>query len=600
MSIPVRHSGRIAFAALIVIALMAALVGLRLSASAEAPPATLDTATQPTFAIGPIEGLTSSWYMAPPVTSIPLGTIAYFHQACSPDAAVIWTGAQEVDRDAQGSTAMSLLLQPGAHTVSVRLPAHRGAAEITSQCRLNVQDISVDQIIVSPIEAWVDPVEIDEGLPQDELNEVTMDYFFGLSIAALHDLGNGQYLTSVDRLIHMAVEVDPPGFAPLMEWRIDGHAREIGASTTTWFTDIGNHVAEVGPLLNPAEIDIETYSVAITSHTSGEDIIFEGEPVVFIAETDPPGYENEITWLSSTMYGSAEPIRGEGLIFIAEFNDTWGIDENGNPFQWLGVKADNAAFNQDQKAELDLAITAIEVCPLNAAEFSVGASMDLVPAPSNNLTAVELLIRVIGPDSTEDDKHTIEILKPTTDPCGACDDDTPRCDASCKLWGYSYKGKVTKLEPSCFEVTLGNQQVCRCGYAAIKTRKKKKPKHNGPGTYFVEVTIDPDDLIKETDETNNTLVFELLEGAPLCGIGACCLPDGTCIDSVTEFGCSGVEDPGVLGGTYQGDGSTCAAVECPVVGACLLYPGEDLCFISTAEECASFGGEYLGDGINCP
>lgn len=396
-----RTSGRFARATLIGIGLIGALVGVRIVALGGSQPE-LSIAdrnvTAPTFAIGPIDGLTTSWYMAPAVTSIPLGSLAFFYQACPPEAVVIWTGAEEVDRDAQGSTAMSLLFQPGAHTVSVRLPSHRGEAEIASQCRLNVQDISVDQITVSPVEAWVDPIEIDESLPQDELNEQTMEYFFGLSIAALRDLGNGQYRTSVDRLIHMAVEVDPPGFAPLMEWRIDGYAREIGASTTTWFTDIGNHVAEVGPLLNPAEIEIETYSVTITSHTSGQDIIEEGEPVVFIAETDPPGYENEITLLSSTMYGTAEPVLGEGPIFIAEFNNTWGPwpQHPAVRFQWLGVKADNATFNQDEKViELEFAQAGPQEC-----SYSVNTADVVGPGPCPWVAGAFICITCNLPDQT--------------------------------------------------------------------------------------------------------------------------------------------------------------------------------------------------------
>ena len=77
--------------------------------------------------------------------------------------------------------------------------------------------------------------------------------------------------------------------------------------------DVGAHVVEVGPILAPSAVEIETYSVTITSHVSGEDTVPEGEPIVFTAETDPPGYETEITWLSSTKYGTAEPILGEGL-----------------------------------------------------------------------------------------------------------------------------------------------------------------------------------------------------------------------------------------------------------------------------------------------
>lgn len=355
MSIPVRHSGRIAFAALIVIALMAALVGLRLFASAgsETDPPGWQTAppdqriNRSTFRIGPIDGLTTGWHRSPATTSISLGTFAPFYQPAARDEMVIWTGADEVARDDQGSTAVCWLLGLGVHVVHVEVIPPAGEAR-SSQSRFNVVDVPIEQITVSPIDVWVDPVQIDEDLPQDEINEQTMGYFFGQSIAGLRELGHGQYRTSVNRRVHMSVEVDPLGFAPLMEWRVDGRPTKLGGSVTHDIDDVGLHDITVGPLLNPEQIEVETYSVTITSHTSGEDTIPDGEPIVFIAETDPPGYEDEITWLSSTKYGTAEPILGEGTIFIAEFNDTWGLDENGVPFQWLGVKADNAVFNQDQ------------------------------------------------------------------------------------------------------------------------------------------------------------------------------------------------------------------------------------------------------------
>ena len=46
-------------------------------------------------------------------------------------------------------------------------------------------------------------------------------------------------------------------------------------------------------------IDVETYSVSITSHLSNVDFIPEGEPITFEAVTNPPGYEDEIVWLST-------------------------------------------------------------------------------------------------------------------------------------------------------------------------------------------------------------------------------------------------------------------------------------------------------------
>ncbi len=55
MSIPVRHSGRIAFAALIVITLIATLLGVRSVVLAEGPAATIDAGPLDCFVIGDSE-----------------------------------------------------------------------------------------------------------------------------------------------------------------------------------------------------------------------------------------------------------------------------------------------------------------------------------------------------------------------------------------------------------------------------------------------------------------------------------------------------------------------------------------------------------------
>ena len=44
--------------------------------------------------------------------------------------------------------------------------------------------------------------------------------------------------------------------------------------------------------------------------TIGQDTIPEGEPVLFIVETDPPGYEDEITRLSGTESGHVRGCQG--------------------------------------------------------------------------------------------------------------------------------------------------------------------------------------------------------------------------------------------------------------------------------------------------
>jgi len=46
--------------------------------------------TEPTFTMGPVEGLTTVWHTAPAVTSIPLGTVVQFQQDAPPSATVTW------------------------------------------------------------------------------------------------------------------------------------------------------------------------------------------------------------------------------------------------------------------------------------------------------------------------------------------------------------------------------------------------------------------------------------------------------------------------------------------------------------------------------
>jgi len=93
---------------------------------------------------------------------------------------------------------------------------------------------------------------------------------------------------------------------------------------------------------------IDTYKVSITSHQIGRDAISDDVPVTFVAKTDPPGHEQDITWISSTKFGIAEPVVGHGPTFTVEFHSTVGLDDPVTPSTWLGVRADNAVLVQDQ------------------------------------------------------------------------------------------------------------------------------------------------------------------------------------------------------------------------------------------------------------
>lgn len=77
-----------------------------------------------------------------------------------------------------------------------------------------------------------------------------------------------------------------------------------------------------------------------------------------------------------------------------------------------------------------------------------------------------------------------------------------------------------------------------------------------------------------------------------CPVGACCLPDGSCIDGISESFCT------AQGGTYRGDGEVCAGIfpACGT-GACCHPDGciEEL----TAAFCAQIGGKFRAEGSSC-
>jgi hypothetical protein len=75
-------------------------------------------------------------------------------------------------------------------------------------------------------------------------------------------------------------------------------------------------------------------------------------------------------------------------------------------------------------------------------------------------------------------------------------------------------------------------------------------------------------------------------------MGACCLPDGSCVGPVSPSTCQS------QGGTFQGNGSSCATVNCPdPVGAC-CFPTQ-FCLVLTEAECAAAGATWHGLGSDC-
>jgi hypothetical protein len=75
--------------------------------------------------------------------------------------------------------------------------------------------------------------------------------------------------------------------------------------------------------------------------------------------------------------------------------------------------------------------------------------------------------------------------------------------------------------------------------------------------------------------------------------GACCYPDGSCADDILQAACE------ADGGTFMGDLTTCAEVDCgPYMGAC-CFPDGSCGDNLTEAECSGQGGAYMGDGTTC-
>ena len=331
--------------------------------------------------IDPVSGLTTVRHPAPSDVGLPLGTVMRFILESQGDSGPVatrppvieWEGATEVSRVGTTSIAECALNTVGDFEVRVRVFQQDGTTWERT-CLLKVLDVSPQQITASLGGVAVEPVILDERAS----NQQTMGYFFREeSIAGFHELDrtrdvqsvrrmrSGQrmakvlsvreprsFVTSVDRTVSFTGLVDPPPLIALMEWRVDGKAISLGEALFHKFTEVGSHVISYGPPHAPVLTEVETYRAEILDYTHLVDIVPEGDWITFEAVTDPPGHEDKITWLASTKFGTGTPILGTGPAFTVRFDDTWGIREDGTTFQWLGVKADNAVFGQDQKPEL--------------------------------------------------------------------------------------------------------------------------------------------------------------------------------------------------------------------------------------------------------
>lgn len=286
--------------------------------------------------IGPVEGLTTVWHKAPRSTAVPLGTSVELRVRAPQSAAVVWSGAREVRRNTGFTVAEARFDRPGPQTVQVKISGLT-EEDLVETVHFEVVDLGEQPVQVTDLRLTADQVVLDPERP----NASSMQYFFrDGSIAKLTENAPGSYVTSTERWVTAAAQVEPAGFAPLVEWRLDGKPlAQLGAQVQLQSFVAREHVLEAGG----EELTLETYRVHITSHESRTQIP-DGVPVTFAAKTEPPGYESRVTWLASTKTGTCTPARGEGAEFTVLFDGTVGSQG-----RWLGVRADGTSVATDEK-----------------------------------------------------------------------------------------------------------------------------------------------------------------------------------------------------------------------------------------------------------
>ena len=159
-------------------------------------------------------------------------------------------------------------------------------------------------------------------------------------------------------------------------------------------------------------------------------------------------------------------------------------------------------------------------------------------------------------------------------PNGACADIEA---GTCQATGGVDQGPDTQ----CAEVTCPLITGACCSEAAVCTEVLEESCASNPDLIWVGPNTDCQD-------NNDNDIADACEPYVL---QACCHNDGSCLDDWPDA-CQAAD------GVPQGQGTTCATTECPVLtGACCLSDGN--CQITLPTECADIQGTWMGADTSC-
>ncbi|RMH27708.1 MAG: hypothetical protein D6693_04910 [Planctomycetota bacterium] len=301
---------------------------------------------------GPVAGFTTRAYPAPAHLVAPIGAVVPLHlEGAGRDAVVVWSGDAGVTVSANGATCVVNSLND--INVSAFVPATGKTYSCVIEPAFFLSRFRTLGVRVDPSDSGLDSARTNAERVAIHMNTP--------SISTLSPMPDGSFALSVNGSLSATATtrvfslshrrfLDGSALAPLLEWRVDGKPVGVGEHR---FTTPGRHTVSVGPPSQASTLDLIVYRVDIQGPGVSDKTIPIGTPLTYTATTTPPGFEDHVTWLASTKFGSAEPALGRGASFTTMFRDTFGeVDGSVARRSWVGIRADNVGIGSDITGDL--------------------------------------------------------------------------------------------------------------------------------------------------------------------------------------------------------------------------------------------------------